>query len=153
MNNKDKNSRVVSHHTRILNESTPFAIKEAFNQLRTNLMYTANDGDGCPVFAITSAEESVGKSTITSNLSISYSNINKKVLLIDSDMRRPMVYRFFELNKKSTGLSELLSGIVEDDSQVIREVIPNLSVITSGCIPPNPAELISNIRLKVLGDI
>ena len=83
-----KAERSVTKRTRSvrrLNESTPFAIKESFNQLRTNIMYTPNNSTGCPVYGITSAEMYVGKSTISANLAISFSQIGKKVLLMAFD--------------------------------------------------------------------
>ncbi len=126
---------------RILNENTPFAITEAFNQLRTNIMYTPNNEDGCPVYGITSAEIGVGKSTVSANLAISYSKIGKKVLLIDADMRRPSAHGFFGYKKNDIGLSELLAGI-SDDKSAIRSPMDNLYVVTSGRIPVNPSELL-----------
>lgn len=139
-----KQNKNISVYTRSLDDSTPFAVKEAFSQLRTNLLYTPHSGEGCPVYAVTSAEENVGKSTISANVAIAFSQINKRVLLIDADMRRPAVHSFFGYDKKQTGLSELLSEIVTSDTDAISSPLPNLSVITSGCIPPNPAELISS---------
>ena len=101
--------KIETRKVRMLDDKTPFAIKEAYNQLRTNLMYTAKDSDECPVYAVTSAEAGDGKSTVISNLAISFAQADKKVLLIDADMRRPVQYQSFKLNKNQTGLSELLS--------------------------------------------
>ena len=78
---------------KILAPDAPFAIREAFNQLRTNLMYTITDSnDGAPVFAVTSSNENTGKSTVIANLAISFSQLDKKVLLIDADMRCPVLH-------------------------------------------------------------
>ncbi len=131
----------------LLNENTPFAIRESFNQLRTNLMYMPHDGEGCPVYAITSATESVGKSTVSSNLAVAYAQIDKKVLLIDADMRLPVQNEIFGYNKDSAGLSELLSDIARNYKDMIINPLPNLSVLPSGCLPPNPSELITSPRL------
>lgn len=132
----------------LLDSQTPFAISEAFNQLRTNLMYATSGEETCPVFAITSVHESSGKSTIITNLALSFSMMGKKVLLVDGDMRCPTVYRFFGLKKKKEGLSELISGIVSDP--IVRDIRPNLDVLTSGRIPPNPSELLGSVKLKEL---
>ena len=136
---------------RLLNDSTPFAIKESFNALRTNLLYSSSDGTKCPVYAITSSDESVGKSTTVANLSITFAQIPKKVLLIDADMRCPVQEQIFGLDKHAAGLSELLSGIESDCFSVIRPShVPNLDVLTSGRIPPNPSELIMSPAFEEL---
>jgi capsular exopolysaccharide synthesis family protein len=145
-----KNSTEIS--VKLLNENTPFAIKESFNKLRTNLMYMPNDGEGCPVYAITSATESVGKSTISSNLAVAYAQINKKVLLIDADMRLPIQYSIFGYEKEHAGLSELLSDIIKNYKDVLVTPQPNLSILPSGCLPPNPSELITSTRFYELMD-
>ena len=142
MSNKKRSSTKRTKAIRRLDETTPFAIRESFNQLRTNIMYTPNDEEGCPVYGITSAEMGVGKSTVSSNLAISFSQIGKKVLLIDADMRRPSQHKFFDYEKKQAGLSELLTGIAQNDSAVICTPREGINVITSGCIPPNPSELL-----------
>jgi len=146
--NKKRNVMAESE-TRLLNSSTPFAIRESFNHLRTNLMYTLNDEEGCPIFAITSADESAGKSTVVANIAISYAMASKKVLLIDGDMRAPMQYKIFKMDKNLPGLSELLSGIEEDPDALIHETEnEGISLLLAGMTPPNPAELIMSHHLE-----
>ncbi len=137
---------------RILDETSPFAIREAFNHLRTNLMYTIKDDhNGNPVYAVTSAGEGAGKSTVIANLAVSYTMMNKKVLIIDADMRCPVQNLIFELNKEHTGLSEILSNIVSDPLEAISNTkYKDLDVITSGAIPPNPSELLLGNRFASL---
>ena len=149
---KKKKLDLSENSKKILDDDTPFAIRESFNQLRTNIVYSVKPDSGCPVYGITSAGESAGKSTVATNLALSFTNVYKKVLLIDADMRCPTIHKFFGLDKKGKGLSELLSGITKDDSEIIQNVHnENLYVITSGCIPPNPSELIlSNILTEHL---
>lgn len=133
---------------RVLNDNTPFAVREAFNHIRTNLMYTRKDDkNGSPVYAITSAGEATGKSTVIANLAIAYTKINKKVLVIDADMRCPVQDLIFELDNEHIGLSEVLSSIVDDPNDAISQTnFNNLDVITSGAIPPNPSELLLSSR-------
>ena len=140
-----KSSIVTAFNPRVLDESVPFAIRESFNLLRTNLMYTISDDEsGAPVFAITSDNQSAGKSTVITNLAISFTQIGHRVLLIDADLRRPTVHTYFGISEKSKGLSELLSGIESDVVNV--DVLPGLDIITSGRIPPNPSELITSTK-------
>ena len=146
-NNNNNITRRRKKSIRLICDQTPFAIRESFNQLRTNIMYTPNDSEGSPVYAITSAEMSVGKSTISANLALSFANADKKVLLIDADMRRPSQHRIFGYNRKQAGLSELIAGVKESDSDVICTPFPNLHLITSGIIPPNPSELLHSRKL------
>lgn len=138
------NNPVKPFSKKLINDSTPFAIKEAFNHLRSNIMYTAKESNENPVYAVTSSDAGVGKSTIIANVALSFAQLGKKVLLVDADMRRPTQYKMFGYSKKNIGLSELLSKIETDDSAVIGSPVPNLFLLTSGCIPPNPSELISN---------
>lgn len=141
---------IVTHNgpAKVLDSKTPFAVSESFNQLRTNLMYATPADVSCPVYAITSVKEASGKSTIIANLAISFSQIGKHVLLIDGDMRCPALYDFFGLEKRQSGLSELISGIEAD--VITKDVRPGLDVITSGRIPPNPSELLSSAKLREL---
>jgi orotate phosphoribosyltransferase len=66
-----------------LSETSPFAVREAFNHLRINLSYSVSKTEHCPIYAITSSSEDFGKSTIVSNLAISFAQTEKKILLID----------------------------------------------------------------------
>lgn len=130
--------------TMLLDTQTPFAVREAFNQLRTNLMYTIPEQDRCPIFAITSANEGEGKSNVIANIALSFTQISKKVLLIDADMRCPSQFRIFDMERQSAGLSELISGIQTD--VIHKDVKPGLDLILSGRTPPNPSELIAGPR-------
>ncbi len=146
---KEKN---VKEPIRLLDENTPFAIKEAFNQLRTNIMYSPNDGDGCPVYGITSAEMGVGKSTISTNIALSFAQAGKNVLIVDADMRRPAQHKAYQIDKTHLGLSELLSEIESDDKNVICHINDSLSLITAGSIPPNPSALMLSKKIGELID-
>lgn len=148
MKKKKMSKRVKTEKKYRLDDTTPFAIRESFNQLRTNIMYMPNDKDGCPVYGITAAGVGVGKSTISSNLSISFAQAGKKVLLIEADMRRPVQPKIFGYRGTNAGLSELLTGIESDDTGVILSPEENLYLITSGCIPPNPSELLHSKRFS-----
>ncbi len=150
---KNKIKKTGQEKARLVDETTPFAVKEAFNQLRTNIMYSrTDDRNGCPVYGITSAEMSVGKSTITANLAMSFAQLGKKALIIDADMRRPTQGKMFGLPKDRVGMSELLSQIAETDEGVVCSPVPNLYLVASGSIPPNPSELMLGKRIGELID-
>ncbi|MBP3321682.1 MAG: CpsD/CapB family tyrosine-protein kinase [Clostridia bacterium] len=132
----------VNYKGKLLGADTPFAITESFKTLRTNLMYTASR-ENCPVYGITSCYQSSGKSLISANLAIAFSMMNKRVLLIDGDMRKPVQHRCFSL-PNDRGFSEWLSGMSDFEDVVQTQVgYPCLHVITSGNIPPNPQELLA----------
>lgn len=150
MKQKTANMSHAHKSTRLIDENTPFAITESFKHLRTNIIYTPNDREGCPIYAVTSAEVSVGKSTVTANLAISFAMLGKKVLLVDADLRRPTQHKIFNCSKKHSGLSELLAGINAEDSEVIQQLPQGISIITSGEIPPNPSELICSKKFEQL---
>lgn len=133
---------------RLLSDKTPFAIAEAFKLLRTNLCYTTK-GESCAVFGVTSAYVGAGKSILIANTALSFSQMGKKVLLIDGDLRCPVQHRVFNMDPKTYGLSELLAGVCRDSQQAIRSSdYENLDVITSGRIPPNPAELLASAKFR-----
>ena len=132
---------------RLLTVKSPFAIKEAYNAIRTKLMFTGK-GEKCPVFAVTSSMTHDGKTTNAVNLSISIAFAGKKVLLIDGDMRKPTVYRYFNVDN-ANGLSEILAGLT-NEVHIRKTDVENLHILTSGLVPPNPAELFSSKQMDTL---
>ena len=132
---------------RMLTASSPFAIREAYNAVRTKLLFTGK-GEKCPIFAVTSAMMHDGKTTNAVNLAISVASTAKKVLLIDGDMRKPTVHRYFGLENKN-GLSEILAGLT-NEVKIRKTNVENLHVLTSGQIPPNPTELFGSKQMDNL---
>ncbi len=133
---------------RLLNPRAPFAVTEAFNTLRTNIIFSLANAKN-PVIAITSARSAEGKSLMSSNTAISLSFLEKKVLLVECDMRCPSFSKVFS-KKTGDGLSELLAGMVESPEDVIVNYDENLDIIFCGKIPPNPSELLSSERMSQL---
>ncbi len=125
-----------------------FRIAEAYRTIRTNLLFTlANKENHMVIF--TSAEPGAGKSTLCSNLAILMAQTGAHVLLIDTDMRKPVQHRNFRL-RKSEGLSKILSGLADVQTCLNKEVSPNLDLIVSGPIPPNPSELLGSDQMMKL---
>jgi capsular exopolysaccharide synthesis family protein len=106
------------------------------------LLFTAK-GEKCPVYAITSADTHEGKSLNSVNLSLSYAQLGKRVLLIDADMRKSNLRKLLKL-EEGEGLSHYLAGIT--DELCPEEISQNFFVVPCGDFPPNPAELLSSDR-------
>jgi capsular exopolysaccharide synthesis family protein len=124
-------------------------VSEAIRSLRTNLEFAAVD-EPINTILITSGTPGDGKSTLAANFAWVVAQSGKKTLLLDADMRRPSIHKFFDLSNR-LGLSDLIRSKNSMD-QLINPVKsqPNLSVITSGRIPPDPSDLLSSKRMKKL---
>jgi capsular exopolysaccharide synthesis family protein len=131
---------------KILHEESPFAIKESYSSLRANILFTGK-GEKCPVFAVTSAEENEGKTLNSINIAMALSQLGKKVLIIDGDMRNSSVGKQLHIDQE-IGLSHYLAGMT--DVANLYEETDNLSVLLAGSIPPNPAELLGGNKLDEL---
>ena len=124
-------------------------VSEAFRSLRANLEFAGVDK---PIrrILITSSGPNEGKSTISANLAAIIAQGGKKVYLIDADLRRPKVHRFLRLPNQY-GLSDLFRTVMPLSSVAQKsEEHENLHVITSGALPPNPAELLGSARMDSL---
>ncbi len=125
---------------------TPFA--EAFRTLRTNINYSGLDNPFRSIL-VTSSGPNEGKTTVTSNLGVVMAQSNRKVLIIDCDLRRPKVHKVFGLNH-SVGVTNLLIDDADPVTLAQATTIQGLYVLASGPIPPNPAELVGSHRMQVL---
>ena len=143
----ENNGFSKSDPKKILCQNSPFAVKEAYNAIRTNLLFT-QQGEKCPIFVVTSPTANNGKTINSINLAVSFAQMGKRTLLIDADMRNPTIHRMFSISVKN-GLSEILAGLT-DNISVSKTDVENLSVLTAGKIPPNPAELLSSARMDKL---
>ena len=129
-------------------------ISEAIRTLRTNIKFSSLDKP-IKTLLITSPIPEAGKSSISVNLALSIAQNGNKVILVDADLRKPVIHKIFEGDNKP-GLTNIL---IEDKKikEVIREasdINPNLYYIPSGPIPPNPSELLGSNKMKgVLTDL
>jgi capsular exopolysaccharide synthesis family protein len=129
------------------NPLSPFA--ESYRLIRSSLLLSSPDRPPRTIL-ITSMSPQEGKTATAANMARILSQNNRKVLIIDCDMRRPRIHSLFAVSN-SYGLSNYLTGITEKNLVKHLEE-ENISIITSGSIPPNPAELLNSSRLKLLID-
>ncbi len=120
---------------------------EAYRSLRTSIQYSGIDTE-LKSLVVTSSIPGEGKSTVASNLAKSFSKMNKKVLLIDADLRKPTIHKKLQLSNQ-VGLSDLIVQKF-NPSEVIQKVDDQFDVLTAGKIPPNPAELVGSEKMSQL---
>ncbi|WP_458781214.1 tyrosine-protein kinase domain-containing protein [Arthrobacter sp. D3-16] len=123
------------------------AMSEALRELRTNLSFL--DVDQPPrIIVVTSSVQSEGKSTVTANLAVTMAAAGENVVVVDGDLRRPTLVDVFNL-VPGVGVTDVLTGTAEL-ADVLQPwgALPNLSVLGSGRIPPNPSELLGSRAMK-----
>lgn len=133
MPKNNKKNEVKSGHT-------PFAVVEAYNTIRTNLLFVLSQHKG-KVITVSSANPGEGKSTTALNVASSFSQLGSKILLIDADMRKPILHKKAH-TQNTKGLSSVLVGFCEKE-EAIQEINPYLHLLPSGPTPPNPGELLA----------
>ncbi|GKS82323.1 tyrosine protein kinase [Ligilactobacillus pabuli] len=122
---------------------------EQFNTIRTNIQFSGVDSE-IKSLMLTSATASDGKSTVAANIAASFAKQGKRTLLVDADMRRPTLEATFK-TFGSKGLSNYLTQKDVDVNEIIKKTtLPNLFIITSGPIPPNPSELMGSKKMNAL---
>jgi len=130
-------AQLVAHHQPKSHHS------EAIRNLRASVYFRTSKSEN-PVIQITSPNPGDGKSTMTANLAVSIAQTNKRVLLLECDMRRPSQHKLFGFDRDKIGLANILAGDCSiEDATVACTEVPNLSLISSGGIPDNPAELLA----------
>lgn len=122
-------------------------IQEQYHAMRANLQPKLNE-KGIKTLVITSSEELEGKTTIAINLAIAFSEVGKKVLLIDTDLREPTVHNSLML-RNNIGLSDILSERTSIAECIQQSNVTNLDILTSGQIPSKPSELLGSQKMEV----
>jgi capsular exopolysaccharide synthesis family protein len=125
---------------------------EAYRGLRTSIQFIGFDSDRVQAIQITSPGENDGKSTTAANLAVTLASGGTRIALIAADLRKPSLHRFFN-QENSIGLSSYLSGTASlSDISLVQDEYPNLLLLPSGPIPPNPSELLGSKRMAEMLD-
>lgn len=133
-------SRIIS----IKNPKSPIA--EAYRGIRTSIEFSNLDKN-LQVITVTSSMQNEGKSTVLANLAVSFANLDKKVLIMEGDLRNPSVHRMFNISNIKGLTDILLQNKVFADCVHCTDV-KNLHVLTCGAIPPNPSEMLSSKKIR-----
>jgi capsular exopolysaccharide synthesis family protein len=127
-------------------------VSEQYRTLRTNINFSMPKNELQTVL-VTSSSPGEGKSTTSSNLAVLFAQEGKRVVLVDADMRKPTAHYTFHVTN-TLGLSNLLTRQSSIDETVKETGIKGLQIITSGPIPPNPAELLTSVSMdKLMEDL
>ena len=146
---KKKKSNSALKRRLITREDPRSPISEAYRSLRTSMLYTDIETKTKSIL-VSSAGPGEGKTTTVANMAITYANLGKKTLLIDTDLRRPVVHKVFDLDKEP-GITNYLGGATDEFDTLIKPTeIKNLFAVTSGIIPPNPSELLGSNKMSKL---
>ncbi len=149
-NKKQEQPSFMNARRQILNKNSSFAVQEAYKTLRTNIRFSLQNSS-CRRISMTSALAGEGKSITLLNLAISVAQDGQKVLLIDADLRRPAIARLLVENP-APGLSNVLAGQASAEEAIREQIYPNLDILLSGDVPPNPSELLGGDKMRELID-
>ncbi len=147
---KSKRKETVHKTDILVSTKQSFMFTEAFKSLRTNIMFSLAK-EGCKKIMIASSVSSEGKSTISAHLAVSLADMGASVLVIDCDLRRGKVHKFFEV-KRNPGLANVLAGFTDVNTAVQKTSVDKLYILSAGVVPPNPSELLASERMKILID-
>jgi polysaccharide biosynthesis transport protein len=133
------------HSLRFLCENPQSPIADSFRLLRTNLAFIGIEKK-IKVILVSSSNPSDGKSTIAANMAVSLSQVGKKVILVDADLRRPTIHTALDIRNEN-GLSDLCLGAINVEDALYQWTDWRLNIIRAGSLPPNPVELLESDRM------
>ncbi|ANY67330.1 capsular biosynthesis protein [Paenibacillus sp. BIHB 4019] len=133
----------------LITETNPKSpISEAYRILRTNIDFS-NLEEEIRTLMVTSTKMNEGKSTTSANIAVTYAQSNKRVLLIDADMRKPTQHQLFRVSNQ-IGLTSVLSNQKEWENAIQATSVSGLSILPAGPVPPNPSEMLASKRMDQL---
>lgn len=136
--------QIDAHMLTLTNPLTPVA--ESFRRLRTSIQYARLDKP-LRSLVVTSPNPSEGRSTVVANLAVAFAQAGKRVLLLDTDLRKPALHSEFGLNREP-GLCDYLFGESTQEEVLQKRIIENLDIIAAGKIPPNPSEILGSEKVR-----
>ena len=154
MDKKQKNN-IAGRSTKFVSvaaKETPFAYVEAYKSLRTNIGFLSNVS-GVRSILITSAIPMESKSTTAINLAITLADSGHSVVLVECDLRKPVLRKYLKRELGQTGLAAYLAGLVTLDDCIVDLTDLGISVIGAGVVPPNPSELLNTTRMQELVEL
>ncbi len=147
LNGKMNNGEARTIAGRMITHFAPKSpISEAYKSLRTSIQYSKTDSS-LKSLVFTSPGPKEGKSTTVVNLAIAIAQMGTKVLLVDTDLRRPVIHKIFDLDR-TKGISNYLVGRINLEEAITETEIENLYAMPSGTLPPNPSELLGSKSMK-----
>lgn len=136
--------------TSYTNPKSPIA--EAYRSIRTNIEFSNIDKD-LKIIMITSTQPNEGKSTVISNLAATFASLeNKRVLIIDGDLRNPSVHKMFGVSNLS-GITDVLTGQKDVSKCIDSTKIEGLDILKVGKVPPNPSEMLQSKKMRNFIDV
>ena len=144
--NKNNKKIMKEKMTVIGNRVVHNKVEEYYNKIRTNIQFS---GPNIKVIVITSVQENEGKSLVSLNLAISFAKLEKRVLLLDADIRNSVMTARIKFNRKIEGFTSYLSGQTRIEDNIYETEIENLHIIPSGKYSPNPTNLLQNNRVDL----
>ncbi len=149
---QDKNK--VKRSLRIVSASFSFGYVEAYKALRTNLNYMLKTEGHNKVIMVTSSVPAEGKSNVSINLAITLAEDNKRVILLDCDLRKGTLHRYLRIPRQLAGITTYLAGDVELPDAIQHFSDLGIDVMTAGIVPPNPSELLGCEKMgKLLNEL
>lgn len=144
---KAAQAQALQKRKKTIGKNLSFAAAEAYKLLRTNLIFSMGDEAACKIIGVTSSLRGEGKSSTSINLAYTIAETDQNVLLIEADMRLPVIAKTLRFGK-GPGLSNFLAGVSQlEDAVYPSSLAKALFVLPAGAIPPNPSELLSSPRM------